>query len=573
MFSGNGATVRLFSLNGQTGAISWDGNTIYHAGNIPTWNQNTTGTASNITAYTINQSVGTSNSPTFAGLTVNTGGSGTWGQFVVNSTSLWGDGSTLYTTIGAGGAAGIMLYNPHIVWNSGNSCAGIRLGRSGGTSAGKYYEIGTGASDNFFIIKESLSAGTPQLNINSSGNATFSGTITASNFSGSHSGTSSGTNTGDQTNISGNAATVTNATFYRQFTVRDDRSDGNDYSLSARPTGLYAISSAGTNGPGSYWSSLIHVANGTDVAFQIAGGYNSDNMYFRGTTALQNGTGYSAWRTVIHSGNYSSYALPLSGGTMSGTLTLASISGTDQTVENTYGAYLHLGDWAVGRTATGAVLVNTAYRADYATDLFDMNISRFTNNSGYITSSGILITIQDTAPAGVAGKLWWESDTGKLKVYYGSAWVDASPIPDSSLFFAKAGGSITGDVSIGQTLNVVGNTLVQGTISAFGDVIAYSSSDARLKDNITVIESPLEKVSKINGVSFNWNDKQTAYEVGKKDIGVIAQEIEEVLPELVTTRDNGYKAVRYEKIVALLIEAVKEQQTQINNLTDKLNNL
>ena len=54
---------------------------------------------------------------------------------------------------------------------------------------------------------------------------------------------------------------------------------------------------------------------------------------------------------------------------------------------------------------------------------------------------------------------------------------------------------------------------------------------------------------------------------------MIAQEIEEVLPELVTTRDNGYKAVRYEKIVALLIEAVKEQQTQINNLTDKINNL
>ena len=106
-----------------------------------------------------------------------------------------------------------------------------------------------------------------------------------------------------------------------------------------------------------------------------------------------------------------------------------------------------------------------------------------------------------------------------------------------------------------------------------GDIIAYSSSDVRLKDNINPIESSLEKVSKINGVSFNWNDKQSAYEVGKKDIGVIAQEIEEVLPELVTTRDNGYKAVRYEKIVALLIEAIKEQQTQINSLTDKLNNL
>ena len=78
----------------------------------------------------------------------------------------------------------------------------------------------------------------------------------------------------------------------------------------------------------------------------------------------------------------------LKASTVNGVLTLSSISGTGQTVPNSYGAYLHLGTWADGRTATGTVLVNTAYRADYATDLFDMNISRFTNNSGYITANG-----------------------------------------------------------------------------------------------------------------------------------------------------------------------------------------
>ena len=161
------------------------------------------GNATNITAYTINQNVGTSNSPTFAGLTINTGGVSTWSPVVVQSTSCWGDGAIQYATIGAG-AAGIMIFNPHVVWNGGNSAAAIRLGRSGGISTGKYYEIGTGASDNFFIAKESLSSGT-QLNINSSGNATFSGTLSASNLS--------GTNTGDQTNISGNAATVTNGVY------------------------------------------------------------------------------------------------------------------------------------------------------------------------------------------------------------------------------------------------------------------------------------------------------------------------------------------------------------------------
>ena len=54
------------------------------------------------------------------------------------------------------------------------------------------------------------------------------------------------------------------------------------------------------------------------------------------------------------------------------------------------------------------------------------------------------------------------------------------------------------------------------------------------------------------------------------DVGVIAQEIEKVLPEVVVDRDNGYKAVRYEKIVALLIEAIKEQQLQIDELKSKI---
>jgi len=418
-----------------------------------------------------------------------------------------------------------------------------------------------------------------------SGNMQIAGTFTASNFSGS----SSGSNTGDQTSVSGNAGTVTNGVYttgdqtiggvktFGKRTYFGSSSGWDDGSLSGENGN---ITNVHFQGHADFW---IGAGNSTWYTTATAGQHDliintmqAQSSYDRGisfTASFSGTSGYRLGKWYAATTAATSY-LSISGGlTVGGTTTLTSIKGAAQTVPNTYGAYLHLGDWAVGRTATGAVLVNTAYRADYATDLFDMNISRFTNNSGYITSSGILITIQDTAPAGVAGKLWWESDTGKLKVYYGSAWVDASPIPDSSLFFAKAGGSITGDVTIGQTLNVVGNTLVQGTISAFGDVIAYSSSDSRLKDNITVIESPLEKVCKINGVSFNWNDKQSAYEVGKKDIGVIAQEVEEVLPELVTTRDNGYKAVRYEKIVALLIEAVKEQQTQINNLTDKLNNL
>ena len=99
------------------------------------------------------------------------------------------------------------------------------------------------------------------------------------------------------------------------------------------------------------------------------------------------------------------------------------------------------------------------------------------------------------------------------------------------------------------------------------DVIAYYSSDKRLKDNIVRIENPLEKVDKIGGYTFDWNDKQETYT--GKDVGVIAQEIQEVLPELVTERDNGYLAVKYEKVVPLLIESIKELKQEVDDIKQK----
>lgn len=106
------------------------------------------------------------------------------------------------------------------------------------------------------------------------------------------------------------------------------------------------------------------------------------------------------------------------------------------------------------------------------------------------------------------------------------------------------------------------------TVNATGDITAFASSDERLKDNIQTIPNAVEKVQQIKGVSFDWNGNQTNH--SGHDIGVIAQDIEKVLPEIVATRDDGYKAVRYEKLVALLIEAVKEQQLQIDELKSKL---
>ena len=123
--------------------------------------------------------------------------------------------------------------------------------------------------------------------------------------------------------------------------------------------------------------------------------------------------------------------------------------------------------------------------------------------------------------------------------------------------------ALTLDMSEGGNAQFLGN--ISGSqIEASGDVIAFGSSDRRLKDNITPISEPLNKLSKVGGYTFIWNDKQDAYK--GKDVGVIAQEIEEILPEVVTTRGTGYKAVKYEKIVPLLIESIKELQKKVQEI-------
>jgi hypothetical protein len=89
-----------------------------------------------------------------------------------------------------------------------------------------------------------------------------------------------------------------------------------------------------------------------------------------------------------------------------------------------------------------------------------------------------------------------------------------------------------------------------------------SASDLKLKENIQVIENPIDKVLQINGVSFDWK------ETGKSSMGVIAQDVEKVLPELVNGTDS--KTVNYNGLIGLLIEVVKEQQREINILKERL---
>ena len=112
------------------------------------------------------------------------------------------------------------------------------------------------------------------------------------------------------------------------------------------------------------------------------------------------------------------------------------------------------------------------------------------------------------------------------------------------------------------------NQIISGSLNVTGDVVAYSTSDERLKDNIQLISNPIQKVNELRGVEFDWKDGMP--KAGQHDYGVIAQDVIKVMPELVNQRQDGYYAVDYDKMIGLLIEVVKEQEKRIKELENKI---
>ena len=130
----------------------------------------------------------------------------------------------------------------------------------------------------------------------------------------------------------------------------------------------------------------------------------------------------------------------------------------------------------------------------------------------------------------------------------------------------------SGNVGIGdfssnaltEKLEVVGNVKVTGNVTATGDI--ESTSDISIKENLEIIENPIEKIKELNGYTFNKNGEE------KRSAGLVAQEVEKVLPEVVSENSDGIKSLAYGNIVALLVETVKEQQKQIDELKQQISN-
>ncbi len=129
---------------------------------------------------------------------------------------------------------------------------------------------------------------------------------------------------------------------------------------------------------------------------------------------------------------------------------------------------------------------------------------------------------------------------------------EQSPDLDSICFYTSGSKSVEIDAS--------------GDLLCYNDVVAYySASDQRLKENIQTIDSPINKIKQINGISFDWKEEMQPKYSGK-DYGVLAQEVELVLPEAVKDKENGFKSVKYNSIIPLLIECIKDQEKRIKEL-------
>ena len=559
---------------------------------------NISGTASNITAYTINQSVGTGNSPTFVGQVLsgrlNFGNTGATPYSFPTDTSVgisfggW-EGSSL-RTYGiftekeyVGGDYSKLTFNYH---------TGIRLGASylyGGTRFYNNFAGGVGGGTEIFSV------GNGDNHVRVANNLYVTGTITASNFSGTHSGTSSGTNTGDQTNISGNAATATTAaraTRANGYFYMDDNY-GNSligvYSSTAFQ-GIFAMGDAyKTTAAGG-----INNLYGLAWSHPNAGG-QAANLSNHGLIIAVNGiTQATISNNIWILGQFKGAGTGLTG-TAAGLSvggTAGSISGfnnpTTAATANTIvyrdangyitNSYFYASGGGAERSVSGMGYFAGHNSSDYYYRSFtaaaaaallsgktmnivgtSTNITAYTINQNLGTLNAVYFdTVQaaNNMTIGLGGPTTYGSITMYGSTSGSQYWGRAqSRNTDGAFWLSTRTNSATWFDNV--KMNSSGIT-IYGTLT--------NSSDIRFKTNIETIEGSLDKVLAMRGITYNRVERPE----DPKEFGFVAQELLPIIPEVVhkeykeigNTEDFTY-SVSYTTIPALLIEAMKELNTKL----------
>ena len=212
---------------------------------------------------------------------------------------------------------------------------------------------------------------------------------------------------------------------------------------------------------------------------------------------------------------------------------------------------------------SGAIIVDGGVGIDK--DLYVGGVANFNSLdlTGTFSCAGIATLAKNGGITTTGGDLFVGGATTTTDLSAGNLQI---AVTDDNTIDTKSGNLKLGVVT-GSYVAIQTNTTITGILSVTDDITAFWTSDSRLKDNINLIDNPLEKVISISGNTFDWNEKSNK---SGHDVGLIAQEIEKVLPEAVVTRDNGYLAVDYHKVIPLLVEAIKELSDKVETLEQKL---
>jgi hypothetical protein len=185
----------------------------------------------------------------------------------------------------------------------------------------------------------------------------------------------------------------------------------------------------------------------------------------------------------------------------------------------------------------------------------------FENDNLDLSSNGIIGVTSITASGIVTASAFFGDGSGLSGVSAGSTVADDTSTDETfyPILTQQTSGTVTASKISTTKLTFNPST---GTLNA---TELNATSDINLKENIRTLENPIEKVMQLNGVSFDWKESQ------ESSMGVIAQELEKVFPELVRTGD--IKSVNYNGLIGVLIEGMKKQQEQINILMNKIKTL
>ena len=242
------------------------------------------------------------------------------------------------------------------------------------------------------------------------------------------------------------------------------------------------------------------------------------------------------------------------------------VSGSSQTIANLPGGTISGSSQVTG--LSNAQLTNSTISGKaLGTNLDTLTIGTGLSGTSY-NGSGAVTIANTGVTSNVAGTgITVSGATGAVTIT--NAGVTTITGTANQVVASGATGAVT--LSLPQSIHstatpTFGNLTINGTITATGDITAFFTSDIRHKNNVQLIDNALDKVNALNGVTWEWNDDVDEVTKQTPKTGLIAQDVLDVLPEVVKTRENGFLALDYSKMIGLLVEAIKEQDIVIQKL-------